>query len=133
MTVYARGFVGGLACALACAAVVGWWLSREPEARVVVAATDIAEGTTVTIALLDDAWVPERFVSARKLGAVQVGAVMGRAAPQALRARDFVDPTHFGPTEDACVLDARAAGRRLGVDGARLDAFVEALRVAPAE
>lgn len=133
MTPWATGLLAGLVCTLSVAAGLGLWLPREPETRVVVAARDIPESTPITLPMLDDAWVPRRFVSGRKLGAVNVAAVMGHPAPQALRARDFVDPTHFGPTDDACVLDARATGQRLGLDGAQLDAFVAALKAMPVD
>ena len=128
MSAALRGFIAGLACTLTLSASVGWWLGREPTAAVIVAATDIPEGTPITISMLDLARVPERFVSSRKLGAVNVAVVTGQAAPQSLRARDFLDPTHFGPSEDPCVLDARATGARLGLDAPQLDLFLATLK-----
>ncbi len=127
MSGFARGLVGGSCASLLATVALGWALGAEPESRVIVAATDIPEGTPLTVGLLDDRAVPARFLSTRKLGASSVAAVAGQHAPQAMRAGDFIDPTHFGTSADACVVEARAIAARLAAPEPATRQFLELL------
>ncbi|MBL8918530.1 MAG: hypothetical protein JNJ54_06685 [Myxococcaceae bacterium] len=103
------------------------WFVSEPESKLVVAAVEIPEGSTITIAMLEVREVPTRFFSRRKLGVSSVAGVMGQEAPHLVRAGDFIDPTHFGDRPDVCVLDTRRLGPQFGVEGAALEEFVKRL------
>lgn len=132
MSSFGRGLVGGACTSLVLSVAVGWWLGAETETRLIVAASDIAEGTTLTMGLLDVRTVAVRFLSTRKLGAANVGNVLGQQAPQAMRAGDFIDPTHFGTTSDGCVVEARATAERLALPKPATREFLELLeRSAP--
>jgi flagella basal body P-ring formation protein FlgA len=115
MSPFARGVAGGTCVSLCLSLAAGWWLGAEAETRLIVAAMDIPEGTTLTVGLLDVRAVAVRFLSTRKLGASNVAAVMGQHAPQSMRAGDFIDPTHFGTNADACHVEASATAERLAL------------------
>lgn len=132
MSPFGLGLAGGTCGALVLSAAMGWWLGAEAETRLIVAATDIPEGTTLTMGLLDVRAVPVRFLSTRKLGAANVATVMGQQAPQAMRAGDFIDPTHFGTSADGCVVEARATAERLALPQPTTREFLDLLeRSAP--
>lgn len=132
MSPFARGLVGGTCGSLMLSVMLGWWVGSETETRLIVAAMDIPEGTTLTVGLLDVRRVAERFLSTRKLGASNVAAVMGQQAPQTMRAGDFVDPTHFGTDADGCVVEARATAAGLALPPATTRDFLDLLeRSAP--
>lgn len=132
MSPFGLGLAGGTCASLVLSVAMGWWLGAEPETRLIVAATNIPEGTTLTMGLLDVRAVPVRFLSTRKLGAANVATVMGQQAPQAMRAGDFIDPTHFGTSADGCVVEARATAERLALPGPTTREFLDLLeRSAP--
>lgn len=127
MTGYRWGFVGGLLTAFGLALAVGYLFSFERSTRLIVAAMNIEEGTTITLTMLEDRSIPDRYLSRRKLGATSVAGIMGQVAPQSMRRGDFIDPTHFGPRVDACVSDAKASAARHGLTAPELDAFLARL------
>lgn len=127
MTPWGRGLlIGGLSAGVVTGGLTAW-LSSEPESKLVVAAVEIPEGSTITIGMLEVREVPTRFFSKRKLGVTSVAGVMGQEAPHLVRAGDFIDPTHFGDRPDVCVLDTRGLAPRFGVEGAALEDFVKRL------
>ncbi len=132
MSPFGRGLLGGTCASMMVTIAVGWWFGAEAETRLLVAAMDIPEGTTLTVGLLDVRAVAVRFLSTRKLGAANVATVMGQQAPQAMRAGDFIDPTHFGTSADGCVVEARATAEHLALPQLTTREFVDLLeRSAP--
>ncbi|MDX2010660.1 MAG: hypothetical protein SFW67_10735 [Myxococcaceae bacterium] len=131
MTRLARALVqGGLVGAVVGAAATAL-LGGEPTAKLIVAAMPIPEGAPITVSMLEAREVPARFMSKRKLGVVQVAGVLGQEAPQAMRAGDFIDPTHFGSRPDVCALDARSLAAQLGLQGGDTAGFIERLSGEP--
>lgn len=127
MTSWTRAaLVGAVGSSLASAAVTTW-VASEPTSRVIVAARQIPEGTTITVGMLEEQDVPTRFWSRRKLGVASAAGVLGQEALHPIGAGDFIDPTHFGTRPDACVLHARALAPLFEVEGSPLEDFVSRL------
>lgn len=128
MTPFARGVAVGLGGALLVSGGLSWLVAAEPHTRLIVAASDIPEGTGITVGMLEHREVPDRFLSRRKMGVASVAAVMGQEAPQAMRTGDFIDPTHFGTSTDACAVEAQGVAARLRLPDAATREFFDRLK-----
>lgn len=129
MTPWTRALLLGAVGAAVASGGLTTWLAAEPESKLIVAAEEIPEGTSITLGMLEAREVPTRFFSKRKLGATEVAGVMGQATPHLIRAGDFIDPTHFASRPEVCELEARALAPRFSVEAAELEDFVSRLVV----
>lgn len=128
MTSWTRTVLVAAAGSSVVTAALTAWVGSEPTSRLIVAAEQIPEGTTITVGMLEERDVPTRFWSKRKLGVTNVAGVMGHEAPHPIGAGDFIDPTHFGVRSDVCVLHARTLAPQFEVEGPALEDFLKRLR-----